>query len=254
MNKQQLSRYSRHLLLPDIGVAGQQKLLQARVLVVGLGGLGSPVAMYLAASGVGKLALADYDVVDLSNLQRQIIHTTPDIGKEKVTSARQRIEALNPDVEVIPLAGTPDEAQIAEQIKLADVVVDASDNFFTRYTLNRLCLAARTPLVSGAVVRLEGQVTVFDFRRNESPCYACLYGVLGDEEEYSCSEHGVLAPVPGIIGTIQAAETLKVLLDAGDNLTGRLLMFDAKTMEFRTVSLLKDAHCEVCSEPAVETI
>ena len=253
MNEAQLSRYSRHLLLPEIGTVGQQKLLDARVLIVGLGGLGSPIAMYLAASGVGKLAIADYDTVDLSNLQRQIIHATPDVGAQKVLSAQRRINALNPDVEVIPLPDAPDEKGIAEQIDQADVIVDASDNFITRYTLNRLCLNARTPLVSGAAVRLEGQVTVFDFRKDDSPCYACLYGEEREDEEYSCSEVGVLAAVPGVIGTIQAVEVLKLLLGRGESLVGSLLLFDAGTADFRRVRLVRDEDCVVCGEKVTMT-
>jgi molybdopterin/thiamine biosynthesis adenylyltransferase len=243
---EQATRYSRHTLLPPLGEAGQERLLAARVLVVGLGGLGSPVAMYLAASGVGHLVLTDYDQVDLSNLQRQVIHRTADIGRLKVDSAQDHLQALNPTVRVTTLGRSLDEDELAKEVAAADAVVDCSDNFETRFTLNRLCVAARTPLVSGAAMRFEGQVAVF---RNDGqgPCYQCLYH---DDSERgdTCARIGVLAPLVGIIGSLQATETLKVLADFGETLDGRLLLLDALHMEWRTLRLRKDPTCPVCGE------
>ncbi|HJW81628.1 MAG TPA: molybdopterin-synthase adenylyltransferase MoeB, partial [Acidiferrobacterales bacterium] len=212
MDDPQLLRYSRQILLPQIGYEGQQRLLAARVLIIGVGGLGSPVAMYLAASGVGHLVLVDYDRVELSNLQRQIAHTTDRIGVAKVTSAQHALAALNPEVQVTAIAGQLDPEALVEQVRLADAVVDCSDNFATRFALNRVCVANKTPLISGAAIRLEGQVAVFDSGRTDSPCYRCLYKDM-DELGESCSQTGVLAPLVGIIGSIQATETIKVLLD-----------------------------------------
>ncbi|MBI3571450.1 MAG: molybdopterin-synthase adenylyltransferase MoeB [Gammaproteobacteria bacterium] len=245
MDDKQLLRYSRHILLPQVGVDGQQKLLGARVLVIGLGGLGSPVAMYLAASGVGHLVIVDHDRVELSNLQRQIVHTTNTIGKEKVASAQAAMQLLNPDIRVTTFNKTLEADELAEQVKLADAVVDASDNFATRFGLNRLCVEYKKPLVSGAVIRLEGQVTTFRADLPGSACYRCLYQDM-DEIAESCSETGVLAPVAGIIGSIQATEALKVLTGVGRTLNGRLLVLDAQTMEWREVKLRKDPACPVC--------
>jgi adenylyltransferase/sulfurtransferase len=247
MDDTQLLRYSRHILLPQIGIEGQRRLLGARVLVIGLGGLGSPVAMYLAASGVGKLVLVDHDRVDLTNLQRQIVHASDRLGMPKVASAARTLAGLNPEVELISIDHRLDAAALADEARRADVVVDASDNFETRFLVNRACVAARTPLVSGAVVRLEGQVSVFDARRAASPCYACLYREGGDYEPEPCAQFGVLAPVAGIIGTTQATETLKLLLGIEPTLVGRLLLLDAAAMEWRTVKLGKDPACPVCA-------
>ncbi len=246
MDDSQLLRYSRHILLPQIGYEGQQKLLGSRVLIIGLGGLGSPVALYLAASGVGELVIADYDLVELSNLQRQIVHTTATIGQEKVRSARQALVALNSDVDVTTIGSRLDPETLDREVHLADVCVDASDNFATRFALNRACIRHKKPLISGAVIRMEGQVAVFRSDRPDSPCYRCLYKDM-DELGETCSEAGVLAPVPGIIGSIQATETLKVLLDIGESLAGRLLLLDALTMEWRSVRLHKDPACPECS-------
>ena len=245
MDDPQLLRYSRQILLPQIGLEGQQRLLAARVLIIGMGGLGSPVAMYLAASGVGHLVLVDYDMVELSNLQRQIAHTTDRIGMHKVNSAQQSLAALNPDVQVTAIAGQLDPEALVEQVQLADAVVDCSDNFATRFALNRVCVANKTPLISGAAIRMEGQVTVFRPGRTDSPCYRCLYKDM-DELGESCSQTGVLAPLVGIIGSIQATETIKVLLDIGETLTGRLLILDALSMEWRSIKLRKDPDCPVC--------
>lgn len=247
MEDPQLLRYSRQILLMQIGIEGQQKLLDARVLIVGLGGLGSPVAMYLAASGVGRLLLADHDQVALSNLQRQIVHTTATIGMPKVESARQMLAALNPEVQVDTLQQKLDEDALRQAVQAVDLVVDCSDNFRTRFAVNRACLAAHKPLVSGAVVRFEGQVSVFRTDRPDSPCYACLYRDSGQDEADICSQFGVLAPAVGIIGSIQATEAIKVLLDIGDSLTGRLLLMDALSMEWRVIKLRKDPNCPVCN-------
>jgi adenylyltransferase/sulfurtransferase len=248
MDDKQLLRYSRHILLPQVGIEGQQRLLDARVLLIGLGGLGSPVAMYLAASGVGHLVLVDHDRVELSNLQRQIAHSTNAIGIDKVASAKQTLQALNPGVRITTFNKVLNADELTEQVRLADVVVDASDNFATRFALNRICVEQKKPLVSGAAIRMEGQVTTFRADQPDSPCYRCLYKDM-DELAETCSETGVLAPVVGIIGSIQAAEVLKVLTGTGQTLTGRLLMLDAQTMEWREVRLRKDPDCPVCGGP-----
>ena len=246
MNATQQERYSRHTLLPAIGVQGQERLLAARVFMVGAGGLGSPIAMYLASAGVGHLVIADFDHVDLSNLQRQILHGMADLGQDKVISARETIAALNPDVTVTPLNWAPEGEELAEQIQLADVVVDASDNFETRFELNRYCVKHKTPLVSGAAVRFEGQVSVFDARQADSPCYRCLYSDASSEGE-ACSQVGVLAPLLGIIGSVQAVETIKLIVGMGESLAGRVLMLDSMNMEWRSLKLRKDSRCPVCS-------
>jgi adenylyltransferase/sulfurtransferase len=245
MEDTELQRYSRHILLPQIDIAGQEKLLAARVLVIGLGGLGSPVAMYLAASGVGHLVLVDPDQVELTNLQRQVVHTTLTLGEPKVISAMRQLRALNPGTELTVIDHKLSDAGLGEQVRLADVVVDASDNFATRHLVNRACVREKTPLVSGAVVRFEGQVSVFDARRADSPCYRCLYGEDGEPDE-PCAQFGVLASAPGIIGSIQATETLKLLIGIGEPLVGRLLLLDALSMEWRIVRLKKDPNCPVC--------
>jgi molybdopterin-synthase adenylyltransferase len=249
MDDPQLLRYSRQILLPQVGIEGQQKLLAARVLIIGVGGLGSPVAMYLAASGVGQLVLVDHDKVELSNLQRQIVHTTEQLGLSKVASAQRMLTALNPEVQVTAIARQLDPEALLEQVQAADAVVDCSDNFATRFALNRVCVANKTPLISGAAIRLEGQVAVFRPERADSPCYRCLYKDM-DELGESCSQTGVLAPLVGIIGSIQATETIKVLLDIGETLTGRLLLLDALNMEWRSIKLRKDPDCPVCGSAA----
>ncbi len=245
MDVQQAERYSRHILLPQIGEAGQQRLAAARVLIIGLGGLGSPVAMYLAASGVGHLVLVDFDHVELSNLQRQIIHSSADIGRDKVASARDRILALNPEVKVTTLAWVLDDDELEAEIKQASVVVDATDNFETRFALNALCWRLATPLVSGAAIRMEGQVGVFDPRDPSGGCYRCLYTNESGEGE-ACSQVGVLAPLLGIVGSVQATETIKLIIGTGRSLAGRLLVLDAQDMEWRTLKLPKDPACPVC--------
>lgn len=247
MNDNQLLRYSRHILLPQIEYDGQEKLTQSHVLIVGAGGLGSPVAMYLAASGVGKLTICDFDQVDLTNLQRQIIHTTQSVGINKAVSAQQTIYEINPEVDVIAVQQKSSPEAFAELIKKADVVVDCSDNFATRYTLNQLCFDAKKPLVSGAAIRFEGQITVFDFRSQVSPCYHCLYPNTGSDQEMRCADNGVFAPLVGMIGTAQAAEVLKLILSIGQTLQGRLLLLDALSAEWRTFKLARDPACAVCS-------
>lgn len=249
MDPEQRERYSRHMLLPQIGEAGQQRLAQARVLIIGLGGLGSPVAMYLAASGVGHLVLVDFDHVELSNLQRQVIHGSPDIGRNKVDSARDRIAALNPGVRVSTHAWVPDEEELAAEIARATVVVDATDNFETRFTLNALCWRAGKPLVSGAAIRMEGQVGVFDPGNPDGGCYRCLYTDESGEGE-ACSQVGVLAPLLGIIGSVQATETIKLIVGTGRTLSGRLLVLDALDMEWRSLRLSRDPQCPVCGKPS----
>lgn len=247
MNDQQLLRYSRHILLPEIGVEGQQKLLDAHALIIGAGGLGSPAAMFLAASGVGTLTLCDGDTVDLTNLQRQILHRTSNIGLSKTASAQAALAEINPEVCVNALNERADETRLLELVAQADVVLDCSDNFATRYALNRVCVQLGKPLVSGAATRFDGQVTVFDLRHAHSPCYHCLYPEQAEAEETRCAVMGVFAPLVGIIGSLQAAETLKLLLETGTSLCGKLLVLDALHMELRTVNLSKDKACPVCA-------
>lgn len=247
MNDHQLLRYSRHILLPQIEYDGQEKITQSHVLIVGAGGLGSPVVMYLAASGVGTLTICDFDAVDLTNLQRQIIHTTQSVGINKAVSAQQAIFELNPDVTVQTVQTKSTEAEMATLVAQADVVVDCSDNFATRYALNRLCFQHKTPLVSGAAIRFEGQISVFDFRNETTPCYHCLYPDVGSDQEMRCADNGVFAPLVGMIGTAQAAEVLKLILNVGETLQGRLLLLDALTAEWRTIKLARDPKCTVCS-------
>jgi molybdopterin/thiamine biosynthesis adenylyltransferase len=246
MNDNQLLRYSRHILLAQIEYDGQEKLTQSHVLIVGAGGLGSPVAMYLAASGVGILTICDFDAVDLTNLQRQIIHTTQSVGINKAVSAQQTLFEINPEVVVHTVQKKSTEAEMGALVAQADVVVDCSDNFATRYALNRLCFQHKTPLVSGAAIRFEGQITVFDFRNETTPCYHCLYPDVGSDQEMRCADNGVFAPLVGMIGTAQAAEALKLLLNIGEPLQGRLLLLDALTAEWRTIKLARDKACAVC--------
>jgi adenylyltransferase/sulfurtransferase len=244
MDDKQLLRYSRHILLPQIDVRGQEKLLASRVLIVGLGGLGSPVAMYLAASGVGNLVLVDHDRVDLTNLQRQIVHATERVGQDKTASAAHGLAALNPGVRVTTINQKLEGAALEEQVQQVDAVVDTTDNFASRFAINAACMRAGKPLVSGAVVRFEGQIAVFP---PGGPCYRCLYAEGGGPDE-ACATLGVLAPAAGIIGSIQAVETLKLLLGIGQTLAGRLLLFDALNMEWREIRLRKDPQCPVCGE------
>jgi molybdopterin/thiamine biosynthesis adenylyltransferase len=246
MNDQQLLRYSRHILLSEIGIEGQEKLLSAHALVVGAGGLGSPAAMYLAASGVGTLTICDGDTVDLTNLQRQVLHRTSSIGQAKVLSAHQTLADINPEVKIIALPQRADEQLLSKLAAQTDVIPDCSDNFATRYALNRVCLKLGKPLVSGAATRFDGQVSVFDFRSALSPCYNCLYPEHHEAEESRCAVMGVFAPLVGCIGALQAAEALKLLLHAGSSLSGKLLIMDMLHMEVRNAKLSKDAACAAC--------
>jgi len=246
MNDEQLLRYSRHILLPELGIEGQEKLLASRVLVIGAGGLGSPVALYLASAGIGHLVICDDEAVDLTNLQRQIVHRTASIGRKKVESARDTLGAINPQVTVEAVAERLDEGRLAALAAGVDVIVDGSDNFATRHAANRVCVRLGKPLVSGAAVRFDGQVAVFDLRVPGSPCYACLFPEQGEEEEMRCAVMGVFAPLTGIVGSLQAAEVLKVLTGAGETLNGRLLLLDALAMELRTIRLARDPACTVC--------
>lgn len=247
MNDDQLLRYSRHILLPEIGIEGQERLLQAHALLIGAGGLGSPAALYLAAAGVGTITLCDGDVVDLTNLQRQIVHREAAIGAPKVDSARDTLLAINPRIEVRTVAERVSGDTLDQLVASADIVLDGSDNFATRHAVNHACVKSRKPLVSGAGIRFDGQLAVFDLRDAESPCYACLFPEAGENEDVRCAVMGVFAPLVGIIGSMQAAEALKILAGAGEPLTGRLLLLDLLRTEVRTVRLKRDAACAVCS-------
>ena len=247
MNDDQLLRYSRQIMLPQVGVEGQERLLGSTALIIGMGGLGSPAALYLAAAGVGELIVVDFDVVELSNLQRQILHTDADIGRRKVDSARDALAAINPQVGVEIISRRLEGEALREVVERADVVLDGSDNFTTRFAVNEACVASATPLISAAVIRMEGQVSVFDPRVEGAPCYHCLYKDDVGELEEGCVQTGVLAPVAGLLGTLQATEALKVLMEIGKPLSGRLLMIDAETMEIRTLKLKRDPKCPVCS-------
>jgi molybdopterin/thiamine biosynthesis adenylyltransferase len=246
MNDQQLLRYGRHILLDEIGIEGQQRLLDSRALIVGLGGLGSPAALYLAASGVGRLTLCDHDTVDLSNLQRQIVHRTSTVGQPKVLSAQAALRDINPEVECVALAVRADEAQLNELIMQADVVLDCSDNFATRYAVNRACIAQRKPLVSGAAIQFSGQVAVFDHRLPEAACYNCLFPEDSQAAELRCATTGVFAPLVGIVGSLQAAEALKLLAGIERGLSGKLLTMDALDMRIVRSNLSRDESCCAC--------
>jgi len=246
MNDQQLMRYGRHILLNEIGIEGQQRLLDSRALIIGLGGLGSPATLYLAASGVGQLTLCDHDRVDFSNLQRQIIHRTSTVGRSKVASAQAALHDINPEVECIALDLRADAAQLHELVGKADVVLDCSDNFATRYAVNRACLARRKPLVSGAAIQFDGQIAVFDFRRDEAPCYNCLFPEDSLAAELRCATTGVFAPLTGIIGSLQAAEALKLLIGIERGLSGRLLTLNALDMNVMRSNLSRDGACCAC--------
>ena len=247
MDDEQLLRYSRHILLPEIGIEGQQRLLDAHVLMIGAGGLGSPAALYLASAGIGTLTICDGDVVDLTNLQRQIVHREAAVGQPKVASARDTLLAINPRVNINAVQERIAGDRLAQLVAAADIVLDGSDNFATRHAVNRACVAARKPLVSGAGIRFDGQLAVFDLRSAQSPCYACLFPESTSLEETRCATMGVFAPLVGIIGAMQAAETLKILCGAGESLNGRLLLLDALRMDVRTVKLQRDPGCAVCA-------
>jgi molybdopterin/thiamine biosynthesis adenylyltransferase len=250
VNDEALLRYSRHILLPQIGLDGQARLQAARALILGAGGLGSPVALYLASAGIGTLALADGDTVDLTNLQRHILHRTAAIGQSKVLSGAATLAEINPDCRVLPLRERLEGARLEEEVAAADVVLDCSDNFATRHAVNRACVKFRKPLVSGAAVRFDGQVAVFDTRRDGAPCYHCLFPEAEDVEEVRCATMGVFAPLVGIIGAMQAAEALKLVIGCGEPLAGRLLLLDGLAMEWRSIAVPRDPACPVCSNRA----
>ncbi len=246
MDDDQLLRYSRHILLDDIGVEGQQRLMHSHALVIGAGGLGSPVALYLGTAGVGRITLVDHDTVDLTNLQRQIAHNLSRVGAPKAESAKQTIAAINPDVQVQAVSQRADAAWLAEAVAGADVVLDCSDNFQTRHAVNAACVAARKPLVSGAAIGFDGQISVYDTRQAEAPCYACIFPAEATFEEVRCATMGVFAPLVGIIGSMQAAEALKLLMGVGSSLAGRLQMLDARRMEWTEIRLPRQPQCVVC--------
>ena len=247
MTDDQLLRYSRRILLPQIGVEGQEAIVAARVLIVGAGGLGSPAAYYLAAAGVGTLVLADGDTVDLTNLQRQILHMSDAIGRPKVESGRDTLTSINPECHVLPIAERLAGDRLDAEVAAADIVLDCSDNFATRHAINRACVGHAKPLVSGAAIRFDGQVAVFDSRRDHAPCYNCLFPEGGDVEEVRCAVMGVFAPLTGIIGSTQAAEALKLLIGCGEPLAGRLLLLDGLAMDWRSIAVPRDPACPVCS-------
>jgi molybdopterin-synthase adenylyltransferase len=248
MNDDQLLRYSRQILLPEIDIDGQQRLLDARCLIIGLGGLGSPASMYLAAAGFGTLVLSDFERVELSNLQRQIVHGSFDLDKPKVESARERLRELNPEIKIVTYDDKLDTEALNREAHAADVVLDCTDNFATRFAINRACVAAKTPLVYGAAIRFEGQLSVFDLRDPSNPCYNCLYPEM-DELAESCSQTGVVAPLTGIIGSTQALEAIKLVCGIGEPLTGRLLLLDGLSMEWNSIKLPKNPGCPTCSGP-----
>jgi len=245
MKDEQLLRFSRQIMLPTMDVAGQQELVDATVLIVGMGGLGCPAAMYLSAAGVGHLVIADDDTVEITNLQRQIAHEQSNLGESKVSSAEATLKGLNPDVRITQIKNRLEGDLLEQAIVSADVVVDASDNFNTRFAVNQSCLKNKKPLVSGAAIRMEGQVAVFDSENPESPCYQCLYSEC-DDDDASCSQNGVMAPLVGIIGSVQAMETIKLITGIGNSLVGRLLLLDAATMQWREMKLPRDPSCPAC--------
>ncbi|NOT11410.1 MAG: molybdopterin-synthase adenylyltransferase MoeB [Methylococcaceae bacterium] len=245
MNDYQLLRYSRQIMLSLCDIEGQQKLLDASVLIIGAGGLGSPASMYLAAAGVGTIIIYDDDAVDLSNLQRQIAHHTTDIGTDKVISTRNTIHQLNPDTHVIAVKQRLEGDRLYGEVEKADVILDCSDNFPTRFAINKACVKHKKPLVSGAAIRFEGQISVFTPGKNDSPCYNCLYGDEG-EEQLNCATNGVIAPITGVVGSIQALEALKLIMAIGETLTGRLLLIDGLTMEINSMKLRKNPNCPTC--------
>lgn len=248
MNDNQLLRYSRHILLDEINIEGQEKLLAAHALVIGAGGLGSPAAYFLASAGIGRITLVDNDTVDLTNLQRQILHTTERVGQPKVASGKQTLTQINPEIEIVALQERVSGARLDELVRQATVVLDCSDNFATRHAINRACVANRVPLVSGAAIRFDGQVSVFDVRLPDAPCYACLFPEDQEFEEANCASMGVFSPLVGIIGSTQAAEALKVVAGIGETLAGRLLLLDARAMEWSSIRVARNATCAVCGQ------
>lgn len=250
LSDDQLLRYSRQIMLPDVDIDGQERWLASKVLIIGLGGLGSPVSLYLAAAGIGELVLVDDDQVDLSNLQRQVVHTSARIGMKKVDSAAQMLRDINPDINIVTRAERLGADALQALVAQVDLVLDCTDNFATRFAVNHACVKHKKPLVSGAAIRMEGQIAVYQPGVEGSPCYQCLY-TEGDDETLTCSESGVLSPLVGIIGSMQALEALKVLANIGTTLTGRLLLLDAKHMEWRSLKLKQDPACPVCANKEV---
>ena len=246
MTDEQLLRYSRHILLDALGIEGQQRILDTHALIIGAGGLGSPAALYLASAGIGRITVVDDDVVDLTNLQRQIIHTEARVGMAKAASAQVALAAINPAVDVVPVQKRLAGAELDALVASADIVLDCTDNFATRHAINRACVHHRKPLVSGAAIRFDGQVSVYDLRDDNAPCYHCLFPEADDVEEANCATMGVFAPVVGIIGSMQAAEALKLLSGVGESLSGRLLWLDVRTMQWRSVNVQRDPECAVC--------
>ena len=247
MQDKELERYSRHILLPEIEFEGQNKLLQSHCLIVGAGGLGSPVAIYLAASGIGKITICDFDNVDLSNLQRQIIHEEKSIGLNKADSAKKTLSRINSDIKVIPIKNQMNIDEVKLVAEDVDIIVDCSDNFETRYALNKIAFDLKRPLISGAAIKFDGQVSIFDFRNNNSPCYNCLFPRNDEEQNLKCSDHGVFSPLVGLVGSIQAGEVIKVLLDLGTSLHGKLLLINHRDIDFKILKIQKDKHCKICS-------
>jgi molybdopterin/thiamine biosynthesis adenylyltransferase len=247
MNDNQLLRYSRHILLDEIGIDGQQKLLDAHALVIGAGGLGSPAALYLASGGVGHITLVDDDEVDLTNLQRQIMHASARVGRPKALSGKEALLAINPEVEVTALCERVAGERLRELVRAATVVLDCSDNFATRHAVNRACFDAGVPLVAGAVIRFDGQLSVYDPRTPASPCYACLFPEDGKFEDAACSTMGVFAPLVGVVGAMQAAEAMKLIVGTGQSLAGRLLLLDGRSMDWTSIAIARNDNCQVCS-------
>ncbi len=248
MIDQDLLRYSRQIMLPEVGIEGQSALLDSTVLLIGVGGLGSPSAMYLAAAGVGHLIIADFDRVELSNLQRQVIHHTDDIGRYKVDSAKDKMLAINPDIKVTTIKDLNAD-NLADWVGRADVVLDGTDNFKSRFAINRACVMAKKPLVSAAVIRFEGQLATFKGYESDQPCYQCLYPASGDNDE-NCTDNGILSPVAGVLGTLQALQAIKVILNLGEQLLGKLMIVDALDLSFRHIKINKDKSCKICTNGA----
>ena len=248
MEDEELLRYSRQIMLPDVDIAGQEKLADSHALIIGAGGLGSPAALYLAAAGVGQITLIDHDDVELTNLQRQIAHHTSDLGTPKVASAARTLNDINPNISVHTLPQQADRSLLGEWVPQVTVVLDCTDNFSVRYLINQACWQHRIPLVSGAAIGWEGQISVFDANDPDSPCYQCLYGD-GDDQALNCAENGVIAPLVGIIGTTQALEAMKVIMGVGNTLIGRVLYFDGKYMEWRSLVLKRNPQCPACGNP-----
>jgi molybdopterin/thiamine biosynthesis adenylyltransferase len=247
MKDDQLLRYSRHILLPEIEYAGQEKLLNSHCLIIGAGGLGSPASIYLASSGIGKITICDFDDVDISNLQRQILHSDQSIGINKALSASKFLNKVNSEIIITPIEKKLNIDEMTDIAKDVDVIIDCSDNFETRYALNKIAFHLNKPLVSGAAIKFDGQISVFDFRNATSPCYECLFPDSKTEAELRCADHGVFSPLVGMIGSTQAAEAIKIILNVGNSLMGRLLLLNSKDMTWKTIKIVKDKSCKICS-------